>query len=358
MNATNRSRLNLESLDDRLVPAVFDLRTAGAEALLADGAIAHRIDGVWDGANGNQAHGNGALQTYLTVDADGVERGYNTNFRPVQFNASSDPAATRALQLSNVPVVTIGTQQYREFVLNIDQVNVSGDRQLSVDEVQIFKSNLDNLRNYNNANNTLRAGATIVSPTWSLDALDGSQNDWLRLRAMTDQGARAGEMALLIPNEMFSSGEQYVYIYTRMGANRAANGGAEQWGVRNPPPAPPSGQSISGQIYLDADADGMFDPDIDTALSGTFTLQVTHPDNSDTFHSTNGDGSFLLSGLAVGTYQILIFDTETLQSLTAIIGSGDGNNDGEPGTNVILSLELSIGENGTDYGFLMGGSGG
>ena len=52
----------------------------------------------------------------------GVERGYNTNFRPVQFNASSDPLATRA-PLANVPIVTVGGVQYREFVLNVDQPN-------------------------------------------------------------------------------------------------------------------------------------------------------------------------------------------------------------------------------------------
>ena len=72
---STRTRLNLESLDHRIVPARLDLRTAGSEAVLAGGAIAHRIDGQWNNLpdHGTQSHGTGALQTYLTVDADGVE---------------------------------------------------------------------------------------------------------------------------------------------------------------------------------------------------------------------------------------------------------------------------------------------
>ena len=97
--------------------------------------------------------------------------------------------------------MTVDGQQYREFVLNVDQIDANGDRQLSVDEIQIFTSTASNLRNYNNANNTLRAGTLIESPIWSLDALNGSTNDWLQVRAMTNQGNRAGELALLIPNE-------------------------------------------------------------------------------------------------------------------------------------------------------------
>ena len=165
-----------------------------------------------------------------------------------------------------------------------------------------------------------------------------------------DSSAQAGDLAL-VPNSMFSSGEQYVYIYTRMGANRDANAGAEQWGVRGGPAS--AGQSISGQIYLDVDEDGLFDSNIDTALSGVFTLLVTDPSNVDTVYQTNADGSFTLSNLAVGTYQILIFDQTPYQSVNGIVGTGNGVNDGEAGTNVLLNLELSVGENGTGYGFLM-----
>ena len=125
----------------------------------------------------------------------------------------------------------------------------------------------------------------------------------------------------------------------------------------NPPPAPPGGQSISGQLYLDADNSGTYDSGIDTALSGVFTLLVTFDNGTetvDTEYQTSGDGSFSLSSLETGTYHILIIDQPPFFSVTGILGTGNGINDGDVGSNVITGLELSIGENATGYGFLMG----
>ena len=86
---------------------MIDLTTFGASGVLANGGIVHRIDSQWATDEGTQAQGRGALRTFLTMDANGVEQGYNTNFRPVQFNESSDPAETRAFRLDRVPVVTV-----------------------------------------------------------------------------------------------------------------------------------------------------------------------------------------------------------------------------------------------------------
>jgi hypothetical protein len=379
---STRTRLGLESLDHRIVPARIDLRAAGSEALLAGGAIAHRIDGAWNNlpGHGTQSHGTGALQTYLTVDADGVERGYNTDFRPVQFDASSDTLATRALPLSNVPVVTVDGQQYREFVLNVDQIDANGDRQLSVDEIQIFTSTVNNLRNYNNANNTLRAGSLIETPIWSLDALDGSTNDWLQVRAMSNQGNRAGELALLIPNSLFNASEQFVYIYSRMGVNRDANAGAEQWGVRTAPPVDPPGNepvSISGRVFRDVDPDGeegpleangVYDEGIDIPISGVtigFSGLSGMGENlfpgGDPEFTTGSDGTFTFDGPSAGTYQLIILgNTSALVPVGTAVGDADGDDilgepeDGTGGTEDISNILLDGGAFGVDYGFLMG----
>ena len=276
--------------------------------------------------HGTQSHGTGALQTYLTVDADGVERGYNTDFRPVQFDASSDTLATRALPLSNVPVVTVDGQQYREFVLNLDQIDANGDRQLSVDEIQIFTSTASNLRNYNSGNNTLRAGSSFETPIWSLDALNGSTNDWLQVRAMTNQGNRAGELALLVPNSLFAPSEAFVYIYSRMGVNRDANQGAEQWGVRTAPPVNPpgGGASISGTVFIDPDQDPITDPEFHTPLGG---VQMVLLDEefmviAETF--TDAFGNYSFTELEAGTYKVqqVFEESEQIRDLqTAMITS-------------------------------------
>ena len=357
---STRTRLDLESLDHRIVPARIDLRTAGSEAVLAGGAIAHRIDGTWNNlpGHGTQSHGTGALQTYLTVDADGVERGYNTDFRPVQFDASSDTLETRALPLSNVPVVTVDGQQYREFVLNVDQVDANGDRQLSVDEIQIFTSTASNLRNYNNGNNTLRAGSLIESPIWSLDALDGSTNDWLQVRAMTNQGNRAGEIALLVPNGLFAPSEAFVYIYTRMGVNRDANQGAEQWGVRTAPTVDPpgGGASISGTVFIDPDQDPSMFPEDHDPLVGVRMVLFDEDFNLIAEAFTDGSGNYTFENLVAGTYNVMqdldepSHDPQLADGLD-YVGTVDGDENGTLGDDQIEGIVLADGDAGINYNF-------
>ena len=356
--SSTRTQLNLESLDARIVPARIDLRTAGSEAVLAGGAIAHRVDGTWNNlpGHGTQSHGTGALQTYLTVDADGVERGYNTNFRPVEFNASSDVNATRALPLSSVPVVTVNGQQYREFVLNLDQVDANGDRQLSVDEIQIFTSTAGNLRNYNNGNNTLRAGSLVESPIWSLDALNGSTNDWLQVRAMTNQGNRAGELALLIPNSLFAPSEAFVYIYSRMGVNRDANAGAEQWGVRTAPPVnPPSGgASISGTVFIDPDQEPGGEGE--DPLVGVRMVLFDEDFNQIAEAFTDGSGNYTFENLVAGTYNVMqdldepSHDPQLADGLD-YVGTVDGDENGTLGDDQIEGIVLADGDVGINYNF-------
>ncbi len=357
MSPTNHTRLKLETLDDRLVPALFNLTQFGADAFLDNGAIAHRMDAGWNNLYGAQSHGTGQLRTVLTVDANGTEQGYNTTARPVQFNESSSTSATRALRLDRVPVVTYGGNQYLEFVLNTNQNG--GSRNLSVDELRFYVSDRSNLKNYNATTKTLGLNASMVSPVYDLDT--GGDNTLLT-RSKVNANA-VGEVAFLVPASNFAGAtpDSFVYIYSKMGvtAGARANGGAEEWGVRNdppvvpPPPPPPSPASLTGQIYADSDGDGVFGAG-DSPLNLQFTLVVTDPNNVDTQVLTNPDGSFSLSNLVPGTYQIMIMDANSYMSLHGIVGTGDGVNDGQDGTNAILSIELSAGENGTGYGFLMG----
>jgi hypothetical protein len=347
MSPTNRTQLKLESLDDRIVPTVVDLTAAGSFGSV-NGAIAHRVDSTWAANNGDQSHGTGPLQVVLGVNHTGTETGYNTTATPIQ--TGMDTTFAQALTLSQVPVVTVNGNQYYEFVLNTNEP--TGGRKLTVENLQLFVSNVSNLANYNSNKNTLGTLANKVSPVYDLDA--GDATNALLVKSKTNVSA-AGEIAVLVPIANFASASpsSFVYIYTKI---TGAAGGDEQWGVRSAPVvAGPA--SLSGQIYLDTNGNGTYEVGTDTALSGTFTFIVTDPNNNDTQYTTNSDGSFSLTGLAAGTYQILIFDQEPYFSETGIVGTGNGVNDGEAGSNVLLNIELSAGENGTGYGFLMGQSG-
>src|SRR5262245_25752472 len=123
MSLAQRTRLNLESLTDRIVPAVVDLTTFGSSSFLANGTVVHRNDMDWSDTHGDASEGLGSLNTFLTMSHQGqggVEQGYNTDARPVQYNEANEPAKTHSIRLSDLPKVTVNGIQYREFVLNVN----------------------------------------------------------------------------------------------------------------------------------------------------------------------------------------------------------------------------------------------
>src|SRR5262245_63713375 len=87
--AMTRTRLNLESLNDRIVPAIVNLTTAGATGTL-NGAIFTQLA---PGANGSDP-----TDTFLTLQERTLlgslltpEEGYNTDARPNQLDAIGGP---------------------------------------------------------------------------------------------------------------------------------------------------------------------------------------------------------------------------------------------------------------------------
>ena len=248
-----RTHLNLESLSDRIVPAVVDLTTFGIEHFLGNGTVVHRNDSDWGDTHGDTSEGLGDLNSFVSLTytgLGGVEQGYNTDARPVQFNEANDPAKTHSVRLSDLPQVTVNGIQYREFVLNVNQKKTANF--LSVDEARIFLGSVGNLSGYNSSFQTL-AGQTAV---WDLDA---GEDTTIITRALMNQGSRAGEIVLLVPESSFTgaTGDTFVYLYSKMGGavGAVANGGAEQWGYRLPPltQPPTEGGTLSGFVYQVSD---------------------------------------------------------------------------------------------------------
>src|SRR5262249_14259043 len=104
-----RARLRFELLDERVVPSSTpdaDLTTAGAVVQLDAnvGEIFRQTD--------QQPTGTGFIQSFVRLQANGsgsqLEQGFNTDARPLQFDENKSPQFTRALRLSDVPVMNIG----------------------------------------------------------------------------------------------------------------------------------------------------------------------------------------------------------------------------------------------------------
>ena len=122
-------RLAAEQLDERTLPAVHSLTTAGAE-FATSGFIARQS--VTPFAN------TAGIDTFVRIrgDVGGSQQGYNTSDRPLQFDERPGRQNTHALRLGQVPVVTVGGVAYREFLLDINQKSSSS--KLSLDEVRVF----------------------------------------------------------------------------------------------------------------------------------------------------------------------------------------------------------------------------
>src|SRR5262245_53086601 len=87
-----------------------------------------------------QSTGTGFIDSFLRVQQNGSERGYNTNLgTPLDDKGGS---FTHALLLSDVGTTVIGGTAYYHFVLDINQ---DGNNLLSLNQIQIFRATTDTL---------------------------------------------------------------------------------------------------------------------------------------------------------------------------------------------------------------------
>src|SRR5262245_18026128 len=106
------SRLDLETFEQRLVPAtLIDLTHAGDQSNAGD-AVVMQTDA--------QPTGTGYIRSFLRIQGPSngsgdFEQGYNTDARPLQFDENKSPQFTRSLTANLVPTVVIGDVTYREF---------------------------------------------------------------------------------------------------------------------------------------------------------------------------------------------------------------------------------------------------
>jgi hypothetical protein len=300
-------------LEDRLVPSgtPLDLTTSGAIRSI-NGAIFMQYS--------PQPTGTGYINSFVrlqTKDAKAaVEQGYNTDYRPTQFDENTSPQFTRSLHLSAVPTVNIGGIIYREFLLDINQK--ASQPYLSLDELRFFVSSAPNMTGYDPSTNQL-AGLTAV---YDLDA--GSDN-WIKLDCRLSHGSGSGDMLAYIPDSLFpttaSNPDPYITLYSKFGVNFAGNGGFEEWAAGKSLITVANG-SISGTVYAAGTNTPV--PDVtlflDTNKNGVL-------DSGEVYMTTNANGQYTFDSLATGlgsysTYTVSIVSppdstaTNTSQSVS------------------------------------------
>jgi hypothetical protein len=200
---------------------VLDLTIPGAGGII-NGALFQQFS---DGAAGS-----GNIDSFVRIQKTGVEQGYNTSGRPVEFDENTSLSFTHSLLLSECPTTTNG---YRQFLLDINQ---SGTNLLSLDDLEIALHASGDLIEYS---------TIFASPIYDMNA--AGEDNWVKLDYSVNAGSGVGDMLLYIPDSFFceaanyvEGGDNYVYLYSRFGQNFGGNDGFEEWahGVGEPIPEP------------------------------------------------------------------------------------------------------------------------
>jgi hypothetical protein len=333
--APRQVRMTLESLDSRDVPsATLDVTARGSGGTV-NAALFQQTDA--------QPTGTGLISSFVRVQGTGVEGGYNTDARPLQFQENSSPKFTRSLHLSDVPVSVVDGIGYRQFLLDINQNSASP--LLSLDDLKIFVGDRGNLTGYDKGTGTL-AG---LHAAYDLDAAGDAT---VLMNASLNHGSGSGDLAVFIPDALFgsASADPFVYLYSAFGktAGAAANGGFEEWAVLPKTDVSALG-SLSGRVYFDANTNGVYDSG-DSGLQGvSITLTGTDDRGQEVYLTTvtDADGNYFFASLRPGTYTITETQPANYEDGSDSVGSLGGN----VGNDLFTDIILRAGRNGVGYNF-------
>jgi hypothetical protein len=195
----------------------LDLTAVGAEGEI-NGAIFQEYTGT-------HGAGSGHFPAFLVIQNDGIEEGYNTDGTVLP---DVKAAHTKSLLLSDVPRVQVGGVYYREFLLDGHDSTSGDSKYLSLDQLMIALHTGGSLDG--------AVGDVFAHPIYSLDtpasATHGVIDNWIKLDTSLSSGGGQADMAALIPDALFDTSlGQYVYLYSKMGVNFAADATPEEWAV-------------------------------------------------------------------------------------------------------------------------------
>ena len=121
-------------LFDATVDDVYDIRALGT----------HVINGATWNAASNFGVGTGLLKSFLQVreppgpGADGREEAFNTDAEPEPLDLGNADNFNHSLALNHVPVVKVGTQFFREFILDANEANSDPAANFSIDKFDLW----------------------------------------------------------------------------------------------------------------------------------------------------------------------------------------------------------------------------
>jgi len=193
-----------------------------------------------------QPAGTGFIDSFVRIQQNQFEQGYNTDARPVQFNEKTDPNFTRDLLLSEVSTKTINGILYREFFLDVNEPN-GGKNLITLDQLEIFKSNSGDLNSYSNGGIANSGTTGALAGATKVYDLDNGGDNYVQIDySIGSKGSGSSDMAFYVKDSLFA-GATNVYLFSQFGDLAKANGndkyesqaGFEEWFSGKSLPSPP-----------------------------------------------------------------------------------------------------------------------
>jgi hypothetical protein len=206
-------------------PIVCDL-TAGGTCTI-NGGIFETVE--------LQPTGTGVIDSFVRIQERDTEQGYNTSFRPVEFDEKTDPNFTRDLLLSEVGTTLINDTPYATFYLDINESSGQDKDLLTLDQLEVFVSTTGMQTGYAGTANT---GDGSLGTTTKIYDLDNGGDNYIQLSYdLFGGGSGQSDMAFYLPMSLFPAGS-YVTLFSQFGEldpnKYESDAGFEEWFVKAP----------------------------------------------------------------------------------------------------------------------------
>jgi len=195
----------------------------------------------------SQPTGTGVIDSFLRIQANGVEQGFNTsNGTPLDTKAGN---FTRDVTLSALPIVNRGGNNFYEILLDINESNGGNNEFLSLSKLRAFtrtgpltSGQVTGVSNEAGALSLLSGGATS-----SFDLLGA---DTVKLNADLNSGSGSGDLLIFLPVNAINNSNPNAnfYLYAEMGGGPqgqafSAGAGFEEFAVRRATAVPDGGST-------------------------------------------------------------------------------------------------------------------
>lgn len=201
------------------VPIETDLTTSSDLSFNVNGAIYSN-----PGTLSNIISGTGVFNTFVQIQNNPIEQGYNTSARggfpngQDNFDTNNAAPSNHDIQLKDVHTILYSDGiVYRQFLLDINEGANQVDNFLSLDMLQIYASSTAG--NFIPGDNQAVLGANNALGTLAYNLDSGADRRILLNYSAIGSGSGRPDLQVLIPNSLFLSynANSYLYLYSRFG---------------------------------------------------------------------------------------------------------------------------------------------